>query len=398
MKNLIFASIISIQLFAQDISLLHTQKQEIQKQKLEEIEASHKSQKNKWISPLNLSLSANKSKAALGAINYTSERAAIGLNQDIFRFGGIRYSISAADLQKNYNLLGWDKQNAALYEKLYTILLTLKKLQFQLDQGNYRLKNREIEVFIKKEQYKTGATDMTVLNDALMNTNEELKRVKALKELISNQQKELKKLTSLSFNDIKVPFFSRISRGTYIAENYDINQAGLKSQVAHEQLKITKSDYLPHISLNGDLGYQNYDYEISSNSYEGSYYNVGLSVTMPLDFNRKSNIEEKKAAYLRQRSEIADKKIEADAKYEQIQSSVNNYEEYITITQNNLKLYKELIDMTKKGFESGYRTGYDLQTIQNTYKIDVLEVQINKVNIQLELVKLHFAMQQEGKS
>ena len=103
-KIILLVSVMTIQIIASDFSLLHPQKQEIQKEKLNEIEALHKKQKYNWVSPLNLSLSKNKSKS-LSVGTYTVDQAAIGLSQDIFRSGGIYYTLSFADKQRTYQLL-----------------------------------------------------------------------------------------------------------------------------------------------------------------------------------------------------------------------------------------------------------------------------------------------------
>ena len=60
------------------------------------------------------------------------------------------------------------------------------------------------------------------------------------------------------------------------------------------------------------------------------------------------------------------------------------------LAQNNLALYDDLIQATTAGVKTGYRSGYDLETLQNTKKIDEYEITINELNIQLELVKLHY--------
>ena len=148
------------------------------------------------------------------------------------------------------------------------------------------------------------------------------------------------------------------------------------------------------MSLNAELAYQEYSQKNYPNNYDGKYYSTGITISMPLDFNTNTKIQEQKAAYLQAKFQIEDEKIAQKATYEESQSLIKNYQEYIEVTKNNLVLYEELIFMTKQGFKAGYKSGYDLETIENTQKIDVLEIKINETNIQLELLKLHFAQQQ----
>ena len=199
-KIIILITFISIQLIAFDLSLLHTQKQAIQKEKLNEIKASHQNQKYNWVSPLNFSLSKNRSKSASDAAYSTLDKASIRFNQDIFRSGGIYYTLSFADTQKSYQLLSLERENVQLYEQIFTTVLTLKHLILQLRQIQYRLKNSEIDVFLKQEQYKTGSVDMTEFNRAIMDKNEQLKQIIKSKESIAKTQKALAKVLCLVYN------------------------------------------------------------------------------------------------------------------------------------------------------------------------------------------------------
>ncbi|MCH9814413.1 MAG: TolC family protein [Epsilonproteobacteria bacterium] len=394
-KSLFLTSLIAIQVIASDLSLLHPQKKQIQEEKRNEIEAAYQNQKYDWVSPLNLSLTKSKSKSIGDNTYSTVDKAAIGLNQDIFRFGGIYYTLSFADKQKSFELLTWEKENAQLYEQIYTTVLNLRRLHLQLEQAKYRLKNLEIDVFLKREQYKTGSVDMTQLNRAIMDKNDQLKVMINTKESIASTQKTLRALTPLKFSEINIPIFTMIDKKQYLQHNYAINQAALQSDLNLDQYKITKSSYLPHLSINAEVGYQNYDHKTNDTAdYDGDYHSTGLSVTMPLDFNTNTTLQEQKAAYLQTKLQIEDEKIAQNAVYEESQALIKNYQEYIEVTRKNLTLYGELITMTKQGFKAGYKSGYDLKTIENTQKIDALEVEINETNIQLELLKLHFAQQQ----
>jgi outer membrane protein len=392
-KIILLVSVLTIEVIASDFSLLYTEKQEIRKEKLNEIEALYKKQKYNWVSPLNLSLSKNKSKS-LNAGTYAVDQASIGLNQDVFRSGGIYYAMAFADKQRDYQLLTWEKENNELYQQIYTTVVTLKRLNFQLKQSEYRLKNTEIDVFLKQEQYKVGSVDMAQLNNAIMNKNDQLKQIITIKESVVSTQKKLKELTPLRLEEIDTPIFTIIDKEQYIQENYAINQADLQSDLNFNQYKITKSNYLPHLSVNAEVGYQEYNQKTYKTDYDGNFYSTGVSISMPLDFNSNTTIQEQKAAYLQAKLQIEDEKIAQKAAYEESFDLIKNYQEYIDITKKNLTLYDQLIFITKQGFQAGYKSGYDLQTIENTQKIDVLEIKINESNIELELIKLHFAQQQ----
>lgn len=384
-KKLVLITLSNVLVLGSDLSILHQEKQEIQNYKLQEIESSYQNEKYNWINPLTLSISANRNKSANSSAIDEKQNASIGMSQDIFRFGGIDYAISYANANKEVKILNLEIENATYFQQIYTAILTIKKLKLQLEQSQYRLKNNELDIFLKKEQYKKGIADITLLNNAIMSKNTELKNIITIEQSITIQEKELAKLTPLRYDKIAIPNFVFLEKENFLKSNYQINQASLETKATEAQLKITNSNYLPHLTFNGEVGYQEY-----THYYDGDYYNMGLKLSLPLDFNKKTTIEQSKIATLKQKVALEDKKIEQLVNYEEIVSNIKNYKEYQEITKRDIELYKEILDMTQKGFEAGYKTGYDLQIIQNTQHIDTIEVNIYEMNIELELIKLHY--------
>ena len=93
---------------------------------------------------------------------------------------------------------------------------------------------------------------------------------------------------------------------------------------------------------------------------------------------------------LKTQSQTLDKAREEDAYYDQIKANIDAYREYIALTKENLTLYDELMQATEAGVKTGFRPGYDLETLKNTKQVDEYEIKINELSIQLELVKLHY--------
>jgi hypothetical protein len=112
---------------------------------------------------------------------------------------------------------------------------------------------------------------------------------------------------------------------------------------------------------------------------------------MPIDYNTKATLQESKAIYLQNSLNIEESRVDAIALYDAGVSKIENYQAYKDVTQDNIELYTKLIDITAKAVESGLKSGYDLQTLQNTKRIDELELQVSDINIQIELAKLIFA-------
>jgi len=373
---------VTLNLWASDASLLKINKQEIINQQKKEIEANSEKLKYDWISPLTLSTSYSKNDTDKDFISDSS----VGLGQDVFRSGGIFYKIDYADIKLQNSLTSLALQNTSLYEELFIGLLKLQELRLILEQAHYALLNSEIEVFLKTQQYKTGDVDITELNRALREKNILLKTELTANQAIVESEIELKKLTDMELKSISIPKFTLISKNEYEKSNYNLSIASLSTEVSDKEYKILRSNYLPTLSVNGAYGYMDNPNE----NFSDDYYKVGAVLSMPLDYNYDVTLQESKASYMRKKLEIQDTKIDELSFYEAGRSKIKNYEEHSAVTQENIELYIKLIDIVQKALKSGLKTGYDLKTLQNTKMVDELEIEINKINIQIELAQLIF--------
>lgn len=374
---------ISLTLFASDVYILKKNKQNIIDYKKEEIKENTQKLKYNWISPLNISSSYSRSSEYNDFVFDTNIR----LNQDLFRFGGIVYQMSYADIKARYDLTSLAKENASLYKELFLGLLTIKNLNLTRQQTKYRLKNSDIEVFLKTQQYETGNLDITELNRALRDRNAILKSELAIKRTILDKEISLEKLTDIPLKDIDIPKFKLLSKDEYANYSYNTLQAQLNTKQADKEYAIVKSNYLPTISLNGEYGYM----DNPNINRKSDYSTIGALVSIPIDYNTNATIQQSKAALMRKKTEVIDTKADELLIYKQSVSRIKNYESHNDIVKYNIELYNKLIKIIEKGLLAGLKTRYDLQTLQNTKTIDELELEINEVNIQIELVQLQFS-------
>jgi outer membrane protein TolC len=395
--SMLFMFVCSLSLNATELeSLLGSEKQDVQKYKQSLLETTYEKQKYSWINPLSVALEYNRNESAQYNALGESKSAYINFNQDVFRSGGIYYSMDYATSQKNYSQISLDEENAALAQQIYQTLLNMMRYEKQIKQSELKIDNYEIEIFLKRQQYEAGDVDVTLLNNALMNRNQELKNLMSLKTLLKNSRIDLAKMSDLKQDEIPLPRFTLVSEAAFLEYNYNVQKQAKQSFLLNDQYKITHSSYLPKVSINAQYGITEYDNNDLNTNYEGNYYTAGLKVSMPLDFNTAATVEEAKISYLKSQSEMLEQKREQNAYYKQILSNIESFQEYIDLTKKNLVLYKELLDVTSKAVETGYKAGYDLKTLQNTNAIDEYEISINETNIQLELVKLHFMVREGG--
>ncbi|HEX5328808.1 TolC family protein [Sulfuricurvum sp.] len=379
-------------LYGGDDALLSGEKQEILRQQQSIYESEHEKLRTNWIAPLNLNASYSYDKSATGDYHSDTENISASISQDIFRSGGIMYQIRYADAKKQSETIAYQQQIAALNQQLFLALLTYQKNGTLVEQSQKRLDNKEIEIFIKRQLYDAGKVDITELNNAFMAKSNELKTLISLKYALSEQRLEIAKISDLTPETFPIPRFEMIAKEHYMSNQFDLQYAQAQSDTLKNFSEVTATNYLPSIALNGSVGYRNYDPKELSGDYRGDYYSAGVQLTLPLVYNASATIQEAQATYLKEAAKTADKKRELNAQYAQVFEKIQSYRDYIAITTKNLILYDELIRALQAGVNVGTKTGYDLQTLQNTKTIEELEIKINEINIQIELAKLHFSL------
>ena len=385
-KIIIFPLFCSL-LFANEIELLQKDKKELRQIEKEIIQKKYEAAKDEWIGTINLNSTLGKNRDFTEDENSDMTRS-LGLNfsQSIFESGGIEYSIEYARQQLKSDLIAWENQNIALIQAIYETLLTIKKLKLQIEQSDYSLKNKEIELILKKIQYEAGRVDIIDLNNAVMSRNNQQKDNISLKNSLKDKEYELSKYTTLKSNEIKIIDFRIVDKDKFLKDNLNIRYENSKVELLDTSYKQLKSSYLPKVSLTTNAKYSNDENKINNES--GT---IGLTASMPLfDITKDAKLEKSKLEVLKQKVNVTDIQNELVYEYEQILAQINTYDEYEKTISDNLKLYEDLIMVNKSSNAAGMSADYDLEVLQNTQKINQYDLQINDINKKLQYTKLYF--------
>ena len=195
--------------FANELEILQNDKKELRKIEKEVIEEKYEVGKNDWIGTINLNSSLGQSRDFTNDVNSDMSRSiGFGFSQSIFESGGIEQSIMYAKQQLNSDLIAWENDNVAIFQIIYETLLNIKKINLQIEQSDYFLKNKDIELILKKIQYEAGKADIIELNNAIMSKNNQEKENISLKNSLKEKEYELSKYTNLSANEIKIIDFN----------------------------------------------------------------------------------------------------------------------------------------------------------------------------------------------
>ncbi len=387
MKRIITLPLFCSLLFANEIELLQKDKKELRQIEKEIIQKKYEAAKDEWIGTINLNSTLGKNRDFTEDENSDMTRS-LGLNfsQSIFESGGIEYSIEYARQQLKSDLIAWENQNIALIQAIYETLLTIKKLKLQIEQSDYSLKNKEIELILKKIQYEAGRVDIIDLNNAVMSRNNQQKDNISLKNLLKDKEYELSKYTTLKSNEIRIIDFKIVDKDKFLKDNLNIRYENSKVELLDTSYKQLKSSYLPKVSLTTNAKYSNDENKINNES--GT---IGLTASMPLfDITKDAKLEKSKLEVLKQKVNVTDIQNELVYEYEQILAQINTYDEYEKTISDNLKLYEDLIMVNKSSNAAGMSADYDLEVLQNTQKINQYDLQINDINKKLQYTKLYF--------
>lgn len=382
MKKFLYSFLFSSLLFANEKSneVLMPLKNEIRDLESKSIEEKKEVNKYEWLNDLNISLSQSKDDENIKTKDYS-----LNLNQKILDFGGISSQINYANNLFKQEALKIRMENFEDLNTLYKNFIDLKINDINILQNDLNIKNSEIEVDIKKSQYRNGQSDISDLNDAIMKKNllEDSKMNLKLNKVI--YENDIKKLTSYEINNLTIPSISLISKDIFLEKSTKKLYANLESQVSQNEYKKTKSKYLPALNLTGAVGYQD-----STTKKSQDYYNYGASITMPLNYTFSNDIEYSKLVYFQNRKKEELTSIELEKVYDSSIETIKQFENRINLALNDIKLYEELLELNQEEFNAGFKADEDVQTLKNSKEIRKLDIEKYKLNIKKELLYIYF--------
>ena len=391
MYKLIIMLVLCSLLNANELEVLKDSKKVLRQTEKKIIQKNYESSKNGWISPITISSGLNRSHSFNSESDSLTKSVSIGFSQSIYKSGGIEFTIKNAKDVLNSDLIAWEIENKAILETIYETLLEIKKVKLQIEQSEYSLKNKEIELILKKIQYEAGNADITELNDAIMSKNTQYKENISLKNSLKDKEYELSKYTNLKYNQIDLIDFKIIDKNKFLKNNLNIKYENSKVKVLDSSYKKLKSSYLPQLSVGTNYSYsrnENLQSDTQSTSKNGS---ISLNLSMPIyDINKSSTVEKSRLELLKQKIALNDIKDETLYEYEQILTQIDTYEQQSKIIKENLNLYDELINANRNSNESGMSSDYDLEILENTKKINEYDLTINNIDIKLQYSKLYF--------
>ena len=363
-------------------------------------EAESSKLRDSWIAPLRLNY--NYSKSNPYTTEQLNESAGIRMDQPIFQSGGIYYGIKFADASKLYNDVSIDVAKRKMIKDAISLLMQIRQTSLRIQKQKLQIKNSDINLLQKKEQYLNGQLDSGFLDNAIIQKNIV---VQALYDIETNREKLINKFSALSdlnYKKVSILHLKMISKNEFLHYNTYIKQSeySLEKSLYAKDVRVAK--YLPKVNLTAGYNWQKTSNQQFSPTFpafsqERDYYDYGFKLSIPIDINTFRDIESAKVDYLKSQVIKKDRVRELSALYDQVMNNIKNFNKKIALSRQNRELYKKLLDDTEKLYASGYKTKYDVQTLTNSLAIQKIDTKIYKMDKQLELLNLYEMYIKAGK-
>jgi len=348
--------------------------------------------RDSWIAPVMMNYSYSRSKPYTSV--QVSQSAAIRLDQPIFQSGGIIYGIKFAKASKLYNDVSIDVAKRKMIKQAVALLMQIKQTQLKENKQTLLIENAVINLKQKEEEYLSGELDSGFLDNAIIQKNlvqQTLFDIQTAKErLISS----FKSLSDLEYKAAPIPHLEYLSGEEFLRHNIVLKQTQSSIEKTRYAKDMRVAQYLPKVNLTGGYNWsktQSDTFEINPTfvDQEIHYYDYGLRVSVPLNINTFRDIESAQVDYLKSKVTQEDTKRQLKSLYEQVMHNLENIDKKIALSGENKKLYSKLLNDTQDLFQAGYKTKYDVQTLQNSLAIQNIDTQIYEYDKQLELLNLY---------
>ena len=343
---------------------------------------------NAWINPIDLQYSKNYSRQFKDK-TFKTASFSIGINQPIFKFGGIYFGIQYAKALRKLNKTQIELKKREMIVDAIKILFQIKKSKLDYKKRVLLIKNDSIGIKQKEEQYNAGLQDSSFLDQAILNKTQNQNILLELESNIANLEKEFALLSDKDPHALSVPRLKLISMHNYKSKNLELIINRLKVKEKAYDAKMTWTKYLPTVSLQARYTDEDINPLYADAGIKEKYYNYGINISMPLDMNIFSDVEAKKVEHLKAQVELIEQEKNINQEYTLLLDTLHIINKKITLARKDEKLYRRLYKVTKNLVYAGEKTASDMLLMSNTLKIKKLDQKIYYLDKQLALLALY---------
>jgi len=337
-----------------------------------------------WISPVTLSYQETWNDQALSG-SKVNTAFSIGIDQPIFKSGGIYYALKYAEVLANANRKDIQSQKRALIGQAVDIIFSIKKAKLQHRKLQLLVRNDSIDIRQKQDSYDAGILDSSFLDQAILKHNLDKSQMLDVELSIAKLRNSFKMLSRKNPDKLKTPRLKLISLKQYRKNNANVAIKRLRAMEQEYTTKMTWSKYLPTISVNARYTNTNR----AAPGMKDDFSTYGFKISMPLNINSPRDIESSRVNYLKSMTEYQDSKRTVVLEYRSVKQSLHIIDKKISLAKSDESLYRNLYKRTKDLVKAGEKTENDSQIMLNSLKMKKLDRNIYYIEKQQELLKLY---------
>ncbi len=337
-----------------------------------------------WISPVTLSFERRWSNQLRGGWHPVNSFS-IGIEQPIFKSGGILYGIKYAKSNLDLARANIVKSKLDLKVSAIEIALKVKQTEYAIKKLRLQIANRDIEIATLKELYGAGLASSIDLDNALVKKDEASIAMLDLEANLALLKASFAKLSDRDLKSIKVPHLKAPTLQEFLEQNVDLALAKAKSRVKRNLYKMTRSKYLPTITVGAHYTKLSH----TPSEQRDAFTNYSLRVTMPLSVNVKNDLERRKLDSMISKLEIKNSLRAAKEEYKVALKKVEIINKRIALAKKEVVTYSRLLKKTRDLFKAGQKSKQDVTLLANSKRVAELNVKIYRIEKELVLLGLH---------
>ena len=385
MKKLLFYALVASAAFANDLEnyLSNDYNELFSLQQLKSKEDAAFESKS-WVAPITLGFARSWNNQIAGGWHpYNSYT--IGIEQPIFKSGGIYYGIKYAKSHYDLSVANILKQKASLKASAIELALKIKQAKYAIAKLKLQLKNRDIEIATFKELYGAGLATSVDLDNALVRKDEANMALFDLQSQLAQLKSALAKISDQNAKDIKAANLVIPTMQEYVQNNIDIAVAKAKSKVAHNLYKMTRSKYLPTVTV----GARYTKLSQVQAPRKDAFTNYSLRISMPISVNISSDLERNKLESMLSRIDIKNTLRAAKAEYKAVRQKISAIDKKIALAKREVRTYSRVLKSTQALFKAGEKSKQDVLLLKNSKRVKQLDIKIFKIERKLAILELY---------
>ncbi|ADV46876.1 outer membrane efflux protein [Nitratifractor salsuginis DSM 16511] len=339
-----------------------------------------------WINPIIFSYSDSSDDQSLAGKS-TQRTWSVGIDQPIFKSGGIYYAVKFANAQEGATAAQIRLQRRQLIVQAIETLFELRKNRLQQRQLRLKIRNDKIDIRRKREQYDAGVIDSSFLNQAILQRNRDQTTLLALQLAEKNLRNAFSLLSDRNPDRLRLPRLHLIRAKEYRQNNLELLAQRLRVSQSEYNSKMTWSKYLPTFSVNAN--YYDNDFDTPMPGMRDDYYRYGFRVSMPLNINAPHDIEASRVKFLQESVQLQDDRRKVESEYRLVIDTLKIIDKKIALAHSDERLYRDLLKSTREQAAAGEKTQLDVETMRNSMNMAKLDAQIYGIERQIQLLKLY---------